>query len=273
MCYKLIALDLDGTLLNDDKKIPIENIDMLQKLYKLGKEILIVTGRKYYSAKELIKDLNINLLILANNGNIIRRISDDKILFENYLEFDLYKKIIEISKNIGLDPVVHVNHYEEGYDLILEYENNNPYSNKFDSRIKYYNNLTNYELNKALSICYFGDYNILNNFVNDYLLEKYKFNYHILTNLNINDSLLEIMSDKGSKWKTLLEYATKNGIKKEEIIAFGDDNNDLEMLMNAGLGICLKNAVSNVKEKCNYVSRYTNNESGVGKELKKIFNI
>jgi len=70
--YKLIAIDLDGTLLDDRKNIPKDNVLVIRELIDRGYEIVIATGRRYWEAKELIKDIDRNMVILANNGNIVR---------------------------------------------------------------------------------------------------------------------------------------------------------------------------------------------------------
>ncbi len=70
--YKLIAIDLDGTLLDDHKEISKENIQLINKLIERDYEVVIATGRRYWSAKELTKTINKPLVILANNGSIVR---------------------------------------------------------------------------------------------------------------------------------------------------------------------------------------------------------
>ena len=66
--YKLIAIDLDGTLLDDKKEISKENVDLIKELIEKGYEVVIATGRRYWSAKELTKNIDKPLTILANKG-------------------------------------------------------------------------------------------------------------------------------------------------------------------------------------------------------------
>ena len=84
------------------------------------------------------------------------------------------------------------------------------------------------------------------------------------------EAMFEIMNPQGSKWKSILEYSNSRGIKPEEIIAFGDDNNDIEMIVNAGLGVAMKNGSSLIKEVADNISEKDNEDSGVAFELKKI---
>ena len=93
--YRLIAIDLDGTLLDDNKKIPKENLEVINKLIKEGYEIVIATGRRYWSAKELTREIDGPITIMANNGNIVRNTLDDKVIAAKYLNFEDYKRVIE----------------------------------------------------------------------------------------------------------------------------------------------------------------------------------
>ena len=146
--YKLIAIDLDGTLLNDDKEISLENIKTIQELIEKGYEVVIATGRRYWSAKDLTKVINRDITILANNGNVVRNSSNDEVLNAKYIELKDFRTIVKEGKERNLYPIIHVDGYEEGYDIIVELESENEnYFNflKIKSYLSYINNL--YKLN------------------------------------------------------------------------------------------------------------------------------
>ncbi|WP_069649054.1 HAD family hydrolase [Caloranaerobacter ferrireducens] len=278
MNYKLLAIDLDGTLLTDDKRMLEENKKVLIALSKKGLEIIIATGRRYWSAKNFAKELGIELTILANNGNIIRRISDDRVLVTKYLEKEDFHQIVKKGRSIGLHPILHVNHYEEGYDLLIEEdEEGNKYSNYVKKNIirhKKIKNILDYEESKILVICYESSYETLRKFEKKIHKEcPRKFNTHILLNGSDIGPILEIMSLKGSKWLSLRDYAKDKGINESQIIAIGDDNNDVEMVKKAGLGIAMKNGTDKVKKAADIITKKTNNEAGVAQVLKEIFKI
>ncbi|WP_425446411.1 HAD family hydrolase [Dethiothermospora halolimnae] len=278
MKYKIIAIDLDGTLLNNNKDIVKENIEVLNKLNKDGIEVLIATGRRYWAAKRLTKDLNMNLVIMANNGNIVRTASDDKVLVKKYLNRSDFYKLVKESKSRDMYPILHVDHYEEGYDLLLELdEGNKKYSHHVSekmNRYKWIEDFLKYEDPKVLAAVYVGDMKKLSEFERD-LKENYpkKYSSHIMSKLTVAGGMLEVMHPLGSKWLTLEEYAKAKGIKDHEIITIGDDNNDIEMIKKAGLGIAMKNGSDEVKSIADIVTDSTNNEGGVGKVLKKVFDI
>lgn len=275
--YKLIAIDLDGTLLDDNKKISKENIDIINEIITSGYEVVIATGRRYWSAKELTKEIDSHMTILANNGNIIRNSFDDKIIISKYLNIDDFRLVVEEGKKRNLNPMIHVNGYEEGYDIIIEFDKNHEsYCNYLqnNNRYKQVNNFIDMDEHRILAVVYVGNKDELNLF-KKLLIERYPYiyNIHIIENIAIAEALLEIMNPLGSKWQSLYEYAMEKDILTNEIIAIGDDNNDIDMIKNAGLGIAMKNASEGVKSVASIITKKGNNESGVAFELKRVLDI
>lgn len=278
MGYKLIAIDLDGTLLTDDKKVPEENKRVLIDAIHKGYEVVIATGRRYWSAKRFVEEIDENLTILANNGNIARNIKDDKILIKKYLDKDDFYTLIAEGKKKGLYPIIHVDNYEEGYDMVIELDKDNEkYCNYLSGNIDRYKrieDLTKIDTPKVLSVVYVGDKNIMEKF-NLYITRAYpgKYSSHVMYNLKIAEALLELMNPNGTKWLSLEEYAEKKGIISSEIIAIGDDSNDIEMLTKAGLGIAMKNSSDFVKKTADVITEKDNNNCGVACTLRKILNL
>ena len=279
MKYKLVAIDLDGTLLNEEKKISNENKAILKELRSRGVEVIIATGRRYYSAKELVAELDMeNSTILANNGSIVRDFKTDSIIKSKYFEKDDFYSLIQEGKDRNLHAITHVDHYLEGYDILVEFDKTDRryknYLNDIANRYRTIDNLLKYPDPKAIAIVYTGELERLKEF-QDNLNSKYrgKYNAYLMHNLTHVGSMLEIINASGSKWVSILEHAMSKGIKSEEIVTIGDDNNDIEMIKNAGLGVAMKNATSEVKNASDIVSEKTNDESGAGIVLKKIFNL
>lgn len=273
--YKLIALDLDGSLLNDEKEIPKENLDVLHQLVDKGYEVVIATGRSYYSARRITGDIKEELIYICNNGNIVRDALDDRLLATKFLDPKDSKIILEEGFSRDLDPIIHVDFFHKDYDIILG--EGNKYADMYNgqtglfSRAKIVEDRLEDNLDRVLALVYPGNMDILKDFnysINQLYPDRY--NSHIMENIQMAEGLLEIMNPLGTKWNSLIEYASSQGIKAEEIIAIGDDNNDIEMIMNAGLGIAMKNAGELVKEVANKVSKKDNNNSGIAFELKKL---
>lgn len=276
MKYKMVVLDLDGTLLNDEKTISDKNAHILKELHKLGIHIVIATGRNYYMAKSLLEKIEITEpVILANNGAVVRQYANDEFIESNYLDYSIFQRIYEAGMKHGLNPIIHVDEYTEGYDLIYECED---YEKAYLGYIKKDYKRTRRQIfkeeaiNNILSACYFNDYQKLMKFKNE--VEKIPGEFNIILNQNLSTlSLLEFLNVNGCKWRALKKYIGSIGIDASEVIAMGDDNNDIELIANSGLGIAMKNATELTKDSADLVSRFTNNESGVYNELSEIFKI
>lgn len=276
--FKLIAIDLDGTLLNDKKLITRENLQTLNELILMGYEIVIATGRRYFSAKELTRGIDSHMTIIANNGNIVRRSEDDRVLFSKYMNELDYKYIIKEGRRRGLSPMVHVDYFNEGFDIILEDNEgliDKPHSFLINERrIKLINKDSIFDVDRVLTIVYAGDKPPLDDFYNHINLQHpEKYSSHVMENVDIAEAMLEVMNPLANKWISILGYAKSLGIKPNEIIAIGDNNNDLPMILNAGLGIAMNNGTSLLKEAANITTEYDNNNSGVAFELRKVLNI
>lgn len=273
----MMVTDLDGTLLNDEKKISEKDVYTLNKLNEQGVKIVVATGRNYFMAKNLTEQIkNINPVILSNNGAITRRSNTDEVIGHNYLEPDIFGKIYEKGTEYGLYPVIHVDEYLNGYDMVYEKEDFEEvylgYIKKDDIRARKIAFESN-KLTNILSVCYLEEYERLNDFFNEIKkINDDKFNSICNTNIS-KRVLLEFLHADGCKWRALEKYIKTLDIKPNEIVSFGDDNNDVELLKNSGVGVAMKNGTEDVLKSGKIISEYDNNNSGVSAELNKLFNI
>lgn len=273
MKYKMVVSDLDGTLLDNEKQITDKTVYILNELHKKGIEIVIATGRNYYMAKKLIDPIsNLNPVILSNNGSVVRH--NDIVLSYNYLNPLFFEKIYNEGLRRGLNPFIHVDEYDNGYDIIYEKED---FEKEYSGYIKKdYNRarLIKFDplkMNKILSVCYFDEYNKLSDFGTEMTNPEH---YNTIFNRNIgNLALLEFLHIEGCKWVSLKKYAGQKNIEPEDIIALGDDNNDIEMLKNAGMGIAMVNGTEEIKKAARRISKFDNNNSGVYYELKELLDL
>jgi Cof subfamily protein (haloacid dehalogenase superfamily) len=275
MGYKMVVLDLDGTLLDDAKKISEKNIQILTRLHEKNVEIVIATGRNYYMAKTLTEKIkHVKPVILANNGAIARCSYNDELLDHNYLNPLVFEEIYYEGLKMDLYPVVHVDEFLQGYDLVFE---NEDYENTYLGYIKKdYNRARQMKFNpksmdRILAVVYFNDYNKLCSFATE-MKNSSNGRFNTICNRNLSHrALLEFLHPEGCKWKALSKYASGRGISTEDIIAIGDDNNDIELLKNCGLGIAMKNGTLESICAANTVTEHSNNDSGVYYALTEIF--
>ncbi|MDD3839980.1 MAG: Cof-type HAD-IIB family hydrolase [Clostridia bacterium] len=276
MNYKMIVLDLDGTLLDDNKSITPKNKQVLNTLYKKGIKIVIATGRTFMAAKYLVKDLGFDVIIFSNNGNLVRHSSNNNKIFHRYIDSNLFYQLLGDAKKADLYPILHVDHFEENIDVLFEKNKIDNYYNSYTlnpkARYKVIDSFYHYKNPRILLMLFLGSLDSLKSFQAKISI-KYndKFKSHIITSLTKIGPVLEIMSPYGSKWNSIKEYARTINITPDEIIAIGDDNNDLEMIVNAGLGIAMKNATKPLLSSAKKISAYTNNQDGVAHVLKEIY--
>ena len=249
MEYKLIVSDMDGTLLGDNHKITKENKIALSKALKKGVKIVPASGRIYNSAREHFDFLDINTPLIACNGAIIKETKTNKLIYKNSIPNDICLKIIDIfEKN-----KIYYQLYSENTMLCKNLSRED--QKKTQDRLK---NFFNDEIN-----VHFGDdlkEEVLNHQIEDIEITSSWFNNIEIMHKGVN---------KGEALKELVKYL---GIDRKEVIAFGDNYNDLDMLKFAGMGVVMGNADEAVKEQGDYVTS-TNTEDGVAKAIYKFLGI
>lgn len=270
MTYKLICLDMDGTLLNSNKKISDKTKNVIKKAHEKGVKIALSTGRVFISAKYYANILGISAPIIASNGAYIREKDKNKVIYKSPIEEELCKSIINIAKNYEFhfylntcDTIISANPYPKGYTY-LEMSNELPEDVKVNLQVNV--NLEeearnkNGEIVKAICI---SD--------NREMLQDARKKIEALGNLEIVSSLgdnFEIMNKNVSKGKAVKVLADFYGISQDEVICMGDGENDLSMIKYAGLGVVMGNAPDCIKKYADYITD-TNDNDGVAKAIEE----
>jgi Cof subfamily protein (haloacid dehalogenase superfamily) len=264
--YKLVAIDMDGTLLNSEKQISERTRKAIENAKMQGTHIVICTGRILNSALYYSESLDLKNPLIACNGAII--VDEDRnVIYEKALERE---KIREISNLAKLENI-----YCHFYDK------SNFYSNiRSDEVLKFYNE-GNSEVNIGVNvfdniedIMKMEDLNVYK-FIfidnNRDKLNKLREKLDKLGNINTTSSWInniEAMGLNVSKGEALKALCKKLNIEAEEVIAIGDSENDLSMLKFAGLGVAMKNGDKLIKEYADHITD-SNDENGVAKVIEK----
>lgn len=270
---KTIALDLDGTLLDNNHNIQHKTKDALIKLHNEGVKIILASGRPVLAmlkyAKELELDKN-NGIIVCNNGAIAYDVANEKLIFETPLDKNLVYEVLENLENKPMypmvdkgeymyvenvyDSVVETGHMGKGRINIIEWEARN--GGFLLQEVKSLKNFVDFNVNKILTIMEpsYLDKN------KQILTDKFKDRLYVA---QTSPFFLEYMSLGVSKANAL----EKLGINKEELMSFGDSSNDKEMVEYAKYGVAMGNGKEEVKDAAVYVTDDNNNE-GIFKALK-----
>lgn len=271
--YKLICIDMDGTLLNNEGEVSEENKLALEKAKDKGIEIAITTGRIYYSAKYFSDLIGINTPIISSNGAYVKRKDDDKVIFENPIPKDTLLKIYELVKGHGLhinfntwDTVIREEELPSDHAYVLT---NNMLSE--NEQIKF---IVNEDLIPSLHEL---DGKILKGIVIDSvnkdkliaakedIIKHFGDKLHVVSSGHDN---FEIMLGTSSKGNAVKELAKDLGISRDEVMCIGDSENDLSMIQYAGLGVAMGNAFDSLKEAADYITD-SNVNNGVAKAIEK----
>ncbi len=270
MGYKLIAIDMDGTLLNKEKKVTDKTKEAIKRAQALGIYIVITTGR-IYSDIPFYKDyIGIEAPVIASNGALI--MDGDKTIYKQNISKETNSFLIAISKKFNLKFMLHTHDTLYCYGIrltlfwkvILRLTGN---KNIKIQRLKSYVEVNNLIVNKEKEIIKFEIISLNKN-----KLELFK--EEVIRNKDIevassSENNIEVTNkgvSKGNALKFLSDYLK---IKKEEIIAIGDSENDISMIRYAGFGVAMGNAIEKVKSEAKYITR-TNEEDGVATAIEEL---
>ncbi|WP_324619711.1 HAD family hydrolase [Citroniella saccharovorans] len=272
MKSRLICLDLDGTLLNDDKIIPKKTLDYLNFLVKNDSFIAIATGRHLDYAEYLTRKITRNKFIVSTNG-AITFYKPIGIINKVYLDSNLVIKIIECAKDNNLYPNLYYNPYEFGYDMLVTNKKSiNFLAQNIVRDLSRIANLDKFTAENVLSITINSNTEQIELFLKNIESQlKNSSTYHIMNSSYTDESLLEIMGLNVTKWSGIKNIIRKLNFDKLEIISFGDDINDYTMLKNSDISFVMKNSNNDFLLDRFNKTLYTNNENGVFYELKRIY--
>lgn len=266
---KLLAIDMDGTLLNEEKHIDTPQKEAVQKTIEAGIKVVLCTGRPLFGVLPVYGELelekyNLDEYVILNNGCSLRKTTNWELLD---------------NKEITKEDVIYLDKLRKGYNLDLTVSNDNDYFVVGDKANKYtiedgklvYVDIKPISLEEATSgkhtffkSMYLGEEEEIQRFKNDnenLLKDKYD---AVLSQIHI----FEMLPFGTNKAAALKELAEKLGIEREEIMTIGDGNNDVEMLEFAGIGVAMGNGTESAKKAANYVTDMNENH-GVAKAIEK----
>ena len=270
--FKAVMIDLDGTLLTDDKKITDFSNQILQKLYDNGIKIIIATGRGLSRAKQLTEKLDFDKIILANNGAIIHSSSNIATDEDLKLESKVVDELSTLSEEYGIRPYFFV---ENKCSLLIQDEDDKKYyvdSVGDESEIMTISE-RNLPIDDCVSMIMIARKDHIYDIV-DHIKTNPNVTYHIHTKyFSKNIRMLEVQNVNTDKYKRVIALLEHFGIKNDEVVAIGDAHNDLEMVVNSGLGVAMKNSDDILKQQADIITQYTNEEDGLAKFLEELFEL
>ncbi len=270
--YKLIALDFDGTLVDHDGAIKMSDRDKIIDLQNRGYEVVIATGRTYSSVHEELDKAGLKVAVISNKGNIVRDGRTNETLVKSPINIGIITQLVDLFDGMGIEPILHIDGWGGDYDLVLlDYP-----GIKTSNYISFYHNrhriLMHGEWKREDVLSFVANvtkrqYDVIYRQIKKlypkleiHMLKPGKFDYHIM----------EVVGEGSNKWTGLKKYADLRNYKYDEIIAAGDDQNDLEMIRHAGKGIAMIGSPKEVLDAADSVTTKSVSESGVFDAIEEI---
>ncbi len=264
---KLIAIDFDGTFLDDSHYK--NDLTYVDEIFNIDKKIVFASGRATAGMLTLIDKIGIKdkvRYIIGHNGAEIYDVLEDKIIFQNKIEDEIVYGIINQIINAGYTNPISIHNWNKlvtyNYDERVDIENRVNFTTP--------NNITDIKdfPKDKLKIMIFASgkeldeiYDLINN-------SQY---FNKLTQAKSENILLEITAKNINKANALEYLLYKLNIDMENVLAFGNAENDIDMVKSAGFGYAMKNSADSLKKVAKYITKYDNNNCGVEREIIEIF--
>ncbi|MEQ8155407.1 MAG: Cof-type HAD-IIB family hydrolase [Clostridiaceae bacterium] len=263
--YKLVAIDIDGTLVKNDKTLSEETKKIIRQICAKGVKVVITTGRSIDRIQEFVKELGLEgeEYVIANNGCSIYSTTQEKPIYEKTVTGRDFKEVYRCFKKEGTTMEAHLGtEYLIEEDLKTVVPNDWRITSPAARTVDFMKELGDDD--KLVKFLLFSGKEMLDELYGE-IQEVFGDRFSIVRSM---DHMCEFMQKGCHKGSGITELARILGIKQEEIIAIGDELNDMEMIEYAGMGIAMGNAKDELKEIANYITK-TNEEDGVAYALDK----
>jgi len=260
--YKLMAVDIDGTLLNSEGVLTEKTREAIISGVEKGLIFTISTGRPIQGVENINRMLNLDLPYITYNGAMVVMGKSRKILYEQKLSYEDAISIIDLGKKYKTTIVIWADnklYAEELNEKVLEYKK---ISGVEPVIVKDLKEISKFGVTKILWDDEIEKIAIYQSEAGQYLNNE-RVNFH-----TTRPMFLEFVDKKASKAIAMEKLGEYFGIKQSEMIAVGDGYNDLSMIEYAGLGVAMANANDEIKEKADYVT-LSNDEDGVAHVIDK----
>lgn len=288
--YKLIAMDLDGTLLNSYGEVSKENKEAIKNAIEKGIEVVIASGRMKSAIDSIAEEIGATNYIISGNGTILYDNKNNKILYQSFLKKEKVLQIIKICEENS----IFYNIYTENeiiaknlnYNVLYyNYENSKKIEEK-QIQINIVEDIYNYveknDINIVkITVC---DENqaIFNRIINkinqineiNVLEVEHMSRKRIKSGteeIDIGYYYTEIVNKDVNKWTAIKKLIEHLGIQEKEVIAIGDNVNDKEMVENAGIGVAVGKSWLEMKQIGDIIVA-DNNSNGVAEAINKYIN-
>jgi 5-amino-6-(5-phospho-D-ribitylamino)uracil phosphatase len=264
--YRLLALDIDGTLVNGEHALTSATRDAVRAAKSAGIEVVLATGRRYSRTLPLVEPLGIEVPLITASGALLKHPHDHQTLFRAAFAPGVLVNMLNIVGNAGYEMVMYGDTYHQGFDyycprldtkqaVLAEYFAMNVGCERICPQL-----MTNPPdgLFAGFAMGSKDEMLSLETELNRRLPDQLY--CHVLRSPRYCGFMCEIAPADVSKWTGVLHLAEERGISAEEICAVGDDVNDIPMIREAGLGVAMGNAVEELKAVADRIAPCNNSD-------------
>jgi hypothetical protein len=271
---RLIAIDIDGTLLDSKAQVSQANLDALRRAHHTGIETVLVTGRRHRFALPIAEELGFDLWIISSNGAVTRSTRGESFhrdlmpqatalkLCARMRDFRNYSVITFDRDSMG---AIVCENQEQLYGVIQRWmEKNAPY-------IEYVSPLEKALIEDPIQVMFCGPVDLMqtaqerllaSDFAGEITVLRTQYDYRNLT-------IVDILNAGCSKGHAVERWATHRGLDRSQVMAIGDNYNDIEMLTFAGHPVIMGNASDDLKQN-GWTITLHNDESGVAAAVEQV---
>mgnify|MGYP006073352873 CR=1 FL=1 len=286
--YKLVAIDLDGTMLNSYGEVTTKTKEVIKKCIDKGVYIILASGRPIDSIKSIAREIESQEYFIAGNGALVYDMKEDKIIYENYMKKEKVLEIIKICEensiayNVYTDRTIITSSLK--FNVLYYYKENLKKEEDKKTNISIVENVYEYVKNmeeeKFLKITICDENSTIFNSIIKKVKEINEIDVLEVSHMSrklieqgteqipVEYFYTEITASDVDKWKAIEFLIKKLEINPEQVMAIGDNMNDKKMIENAGLGVAIKGSTPQVIAVAKYVTD-TNNHDGVAKVLER----
>lgn len=286
--YKMVVIDIDGTLLTSQGNITEETRQALCKAQDMGLVIVLASGRIVNSTVTYARNIGLNSYVISGNGSVITELKTEENIYTNCLGNRATQSIVDICK----DNTISLNVYTLSeiltekieYNVLFYSIQNRQLNDDKKTNINVYDDIRRAVKEKAnnnvskITVCD-KDKSIFNSIIRKLrtirgidVLDVSHSSHKVIDigseKVNVDYYYTEITKSNVDKWHAIEFLADKLNIDCKDIICIGDNANDIMMVQNCGLGVILDNAAPEYKEKAKYVAP-SNNDNGIVDVLDK----
>lgn len=282
MGIRLVALDLDGTLLNSRGELTGRNRAAIAEARRRGVSVALVTGRRFRDARPLALELGLDVPVIAHNGALTKHARTLETVAALLMPAEAARAVVRLGRAHGADALVSDDHTGEGVLLYDHISEGNTALAKYiawsrrvvgegaAASIRKVESLEDYLDHDPLHVAFSGGCAAMER-LGELMSEELGGAVKQLLTLypKADFALLDVLHPSASKGAGLAAVASEQGVTREEILAVGDNFNDLEMLEYAGTGVLMGNAEPPLRARGDFHTTATNDEDGVAEAIER----